>query len=35
VRNSRNHFALKSLMIINATKAAWVTLQKPEGKYAA
>jgi hypothetical protein len=35
VKNSRNHFALKSLMIINATKAAWVTLQKLEGKYAA
>jgi len=35
VRNSKNHFALKSLLIINATKAAWVTLQKLEGKYAA
>ena len=35
VRKSKNHFALKSLMIINATKAAWVTLQKLEGKYAA
>jgi hypothetical protein len=35
VRNSKNHFALKSMMIINATKAAWATLQKLEGKYAA
>ena len=35
VRKSKNHFALKSLMMVNATKAAWVTLQKLEGKYAA
>lgn len=35
VRNSKNHFALKSLMLINATKAAWLTLQKLEGKHAA
>lgn len=35
VRKSKNHFALKSLMLINATKAAWVTLQKLEGKFAA
>ena len=32
VRISANHFALKSLMAINATKAAWITLQKLEGK---
>src|SRR4030095_6366607 len=35
VRNSKNHFALKSLMIINATRAAWITLQKLDGKWAA
>lgn len=35
VRNLKNHFALKSLMMVNATKAAWVTLQKLEGKFAA
>jgi hypothetical protein len=35
LKNSRNHFASKSLMITNATKAAWVTLQKLEGKFAA
>ena len=32
VRVCANHFALKSLMAINATKAAWITLQKLEGK---
>jgi hypothetical protein len=35
VRNSKNHFALKSLMMVNATKAAWITLQKLQGSYAA
>jgi hypothetical protein len=34
-KNSKNHFALKSLMMVNATKAAWVTLQKLQGSYAA
>ena len=28
---STNHFALKSLMTINATKAAWITLQQLNG----
>lgn len=28
VRCSKNHFALKSIMLANATKAAWVTMQK-------
>jgi DDE superfamily endonuclease len=28
IRCSKNHFALKSLMLVNATKAAWVTMQK-------
>lgn len=27
IRCSKNHFALKSLMIVNATKAAWITMQ--------
>jgi hypothetical protein len=35
VRNSKNHFALKSQMMVNATKAAWITFQKLEGKRAA
>ena len=28
IRCSKNHFALKSLMLVNATKAAWCTMQK-------
>ena len=35
VRTSKNHYAMKSLMIIYATKAAWITLQKMEGRCAA
>jgi hypothetical protein len=35
VRTSKNHFALKSLMMVNATKAAWITLQKLQGTFAA
>jgi len=35
VKVSANHFALKSLMAINATKAAWITLQKLSNKPAA
>ena len=35
VKNTKNHFALKSLMMVNATKAAWITLQKLQGKKAA
>lgn len=35
VRRSTNHFALKSLMMISATKAAWITMQKLDGKRAA
>lgn len=35
VKKATNHFALKSLMMTNATKAAWVTLQKLQGNYAA
>lgn len=31
VRNSKNHFALKYLITINATRAAWVSLKKLEG----
>src|SRR3954469_1639081 len=34
VRNSKNHFALKSMMMVHATKAAWITLQKLQGSYA-
>lgn len=35
IKKSKNHFALKSLMVINATKAAWITLQHLDGKRAA
>lgn len=35
VKKSKNHFALKSLMMINATKAAWCVLMQLEGKPAA
>lgn len=28
IRCSKNHFALKSIMLINATKAAWATMQE-------
>lgn len=35
VRHSKNHFALKSLMMVNATKAAWITLQKLQETFAA
>lgn len=28
IRCSKNHFALKSLMLVNATRAAWCTMQK-------
>jgi hypothetical protein len=31
IRCSKNHFTLKSLMLVNATKAAWVTMQKLSG----
>jgi len=27
IRCSKNHFALKSIMLVNATKAAWATMQ--------
>ena len=35
IRCSKNHFALKSLMLVNATKAAWYTMQKLSKPYAA
>lgn len=35
IRSSKNHFALKSLLTINATRAAWIALKKLEGKMAA
>jgi len=35
VKKAANHFALKSLMMTNATKAAWVTLQQLQGINAA
>lgn len=28
IRCAKNHFALKSIMLVNATKAAWATMQK-------
>lgn len=28
IRCSKNHFALKSIMLVNATRAAWCTMQK-------
>lgn len=33
--NTTNHFALKSLMMVNATKAAWITLQQLKDNNAA
>jgi hypothetical protein len=35
VRCSKNHFALKSIMLVNATRAAWASLQKLENPHAA
>ena len=35
VRRSSNHFALKAAISISATKAAWIALQKLEGRRAA
>ena len=35
IRCSKNHFALKSLMLVNATKAAWYTMQKLSERKAA
>ena len=35
IKHTKNHFALKDLMMVNATKAAWATLDDLEGQKAA